>query len=491
MLVTTASEPLNQVTADVLIVTLTLGATLPPEVLRLAAVADALAHQEISAAYGKTAIVHTVGGLAARKVLVLGLGDGSKLNIRRLRRAAGIAARAARQSGARHLALAVPVLAHVAPALAAQAMTEGVLHGLHQFQTFKQGEKQIPQVETLTLAGDEIESGMRYGLAVAEATNLGRAVNWLPGNHLTPAVLADKARAVGQECGLEVDVYDKQGCEELGLGLLLTVNQGSTEEPRFIVMRYRGNGGQGPWLGVVGKGVTFDTGGISIKPSANMWDMKYDMAGAGAVLGAMQAIANLGLRCDVLAVIGATDNMPDGNAYKPGDVVSGLSGKTVEIRSTDAEGRLVLADGVAYARRQGCDRLISVATLTGATVGALGPVRFGLVTNDDAWEEEVFAAAEEAGELSWRLPHDDEYVDLFKSPIADMANLGTGGAAGVQVGGLFVTLHAEETPLVHMDIAAVAWNSAANEYEDAGATGVAVKTLVRVAARFANRQERM
>lgn len=476
---------MDQVEADLLVVTLTDGAALPKELLHLGAVRDAVEHGEVSAEYGKTVVIHTAGSLAARKVLVLGLGDGAKLNLRRLRQAAAMGARVAQKSGAKRLAFYVPVVAQMAPSVVAQALTEGALHGLYRFQTLKSDERPgTLSVESLVLVGEGIESGVQYGLAVAEATNLARGLGWLPGNYLTPTVLAERAQQLGREAGIEVSVHDRHGCVALGLDLLLAVNQGSTQEPRFIVMRYKGNGGQGPWLGLVGKGVTFDTGGISIKPSANMWDMKYDMAGAGAVLGAMQAIAKLGLPVDVMAVIGATDNMPDGNAYKPGDVVTGLSGKSVEIRSTDAEGRLVLADGVAYARRQGCERLISVATLTGAALGALGPIRFALVANNEEWESEVFAASEEAGELSWPLPHDEEYYDLFKSPIADMANLGSGGGAGVQVGGLFVARHAEGTPLVHMDIAALAWNNGPSEYEEAGATGVAVKSLVRVAARF-------
>lgn len=475
----------NQVECDLLVVALANGAALPDELLHLEAVRDAVQHGEVSAEYGKTVVIHTAGGMAARKVLILGIGDEAVLNLRRLRRGAAIGARVGQKSGAQRLAFYVPAIAQMESSVVAQALTEGALHGLYRFQTLKSTEKPRPlSVESLVLVGEGIEPGAQYGLAVAEATNLARALGWLPGNYLTPTVFAERAQQLGQETGIEVSVYDRQGCAELGLGLLLAVNQGSTQEPRFIVMRYKGNGGKGPWLGLVGKGVTFDTGGISIKPTANMWDMKYDMAGAGAVLGAMQAIAKLGLPCDVMAVIGATDNMPDGNAYKPGDVVTGLSGKSVEIRSTDAEGRLVLADGVAYARRQGCERLISVATLTGAANGALGPIRFGLVANDDEWQDEVFAASEEAGERGWPLPNDDEYYDLFNSPIADMANSGTGGSAGVQVGGLFVARHAEGTPLVHMDIAALAWNNATNEYEDAGATGVAVKSLVRVAARF-------
>jgi leucyl aminopeptidase len=412
-----------------------------------------------------------------------------QLDIRKLRKAAGMAVRAARDSlgsGGSTVAIAFPPISGLTAGSSDQFIVEGALHGLHRFKSFKTSEEVKADVATLLVVGSgESQRQVMYGRIVAEATNLARSVNWLPGNHLTAAMLGEKAQEVCREAGVEIEVYDKKGCKELGLGLLLAVNQGSEEEPRFIVMRYKGNGGNGPWLGLVGKGVTFDTGGISIKPSENMWDMKYDMSGAGAVLGAMQAIGKLKPRCDVIAVIAATDNMPDGNAFKPGDVISGLSGKTVEVRSTDAEGRLVLSDGLAYAVKQGASRLITASTLTGAANVALGPIRFGIVANDDAWEDEVLTAATEAGERGWKLPHDEEYYDLFKSPIADMSNSGTGRSAGTVVGGLFLMKHVGDTPCVHMDIASLAWRNAADKYEDVGATGVAVKTFVRAAIRFA------
>jgi leucyl aminopeptidase len=282
-----------------------------------------------------------------------------------------------------------------------------------------------------------------------------------------------------------VEVYDKKGCEELGLGLLLAVNQGSVEEPRFVVMRYKGNGGKGPWLSLVGKGVTFDTGGISIKPTENMWDMKYDMSGAAAVVGAMETIGRLKPQADVLAIIACTDNMPDGGSYKPGDVIVGLSGKTVEIRSTDAEGRLILSDALAYAVKQGASKIITASTLTGAAMMSLGPIRFGMVSNDPVWEEEVFNAAESVGERGWRQPMDEEYDELFASPIADMANSGVARAAGMIVGGRFLLKHVGETPTVHLDIALTAWDGKGGADQDLGATGVAVRTFVAAAERWA------
>ena len=483
-----AHGPLNKVEADVLVLGVHEAGKVDDELdmpLR-GAINQAIKAGDFTGDYGSTMVMYTGGLLPARKILLFGLGMEWKLDIRKLRKAAGMAARAARESGGAHVAIAFPPVSGLAAGTAAQFIVEGALHGLYRFKSFKTDEKKKPEVTTLTIVGQgDIQRQVLYGRILAEATNVAREVNWLPGNHMTATKLAEKAQEVCREAGVAIEVYDKKGCQELGLGLLLAVNQGSEEEPRFIVMRYKGNGGNGPVLGLVGKGVTFDTGGISIKPTENMWDMKYDMSGAGAVLGAMQAIGKLKPKCDVIAIIAATDNMPDGNAYKPGDVISGLSGKTVEVRSTDAEGRLVLSDGLAYAVKQGATRLITASTLTGAANIALGPIRFGIVANDDAWEEEVMTAATEAGERGWKLPHDEEYYDLFKSPIADMSNSGTGRSAGTVVGGLFLMKHVGDTPCVHMDIAAQAWKNAADKYEDVGATGVAVKTFVRAAMRFA------
>ncbi len=482
------NQSLSQIETDVLILPLFEGAAvaadLDPAVGGL--VAQATGTRDFAGEKDQVTVLYTGGKVAARKLLLLGLGKESKSDYRALRRAAGVGARAARESGASSIAFSLPPAAGLSPEKVAQFVTEGALHGLYRFQSYKSEPKEKPQVASIAiLGGSEIEAGVAYGQAVAEGVNLARALTWMPGNHLTATVLAEKAGEVCQAGNIEIEVYDKKGCEELGLGLLLAVNQGSKEEPRFIVMRYKGNGGQGPWLGFVGKGITFDTGGISIKPSDGMWDMKDDMGGAAAVLGAMATIARVKPKADVLAIIASTDNMPDGNAYKPGDVIRGLSGKTVEVRSTDAEGRLVLADGLAYAAKQGCQKLVTASTLTGAANIALGPIRFGIVSNNEAWEEQIFLAAEAAGERGWRLPHDEEYYDLFKSPIADMSNTGTGRSAGTTVGGLFLMKHVGDTPCVHMDIAAQIWRHNADKFEDVGATGAGVRTFVQAAMAFA------
>ncbi|MFZ5816829.1 MAG: leucyl aminopeptidase [Bacillota bacterium] len=480
-------EPLTDVRADVLILPLVRGLPAPAELdAPLGGLLAQVVGSDFQGRAEECCIIYTGGRVAARKVLLLGLGPAEKVSVRSLRRAAGVGARAARESGARSVAFAMPAGLELPAERAAPFLVEGALYGLYRFESYKSERQEGPRVEALSfIGGPEILAGVAYGQALAEGVSLARSLTWMPGNHLTATALAERAEELCRRSGIEIEVYDRKGCEQLGLGLLLAVNQGSREEPRFIVMRYKGNGGQGPWLGLVGKGITFDTGGISLKPGENMWDMKDDMGGAAAVLGAMQSIARLKPKADILAVICATDNMPDGGAYKPGDVLRGLSGKTVEVRSTDAEGRLVLADGLAYAVRQGCQRLITASTLTGSANIALGPVRYAIVANDEGWEQVVYEAGEEAGERGWRLPHDEEYDDLIKSPIADMANGTTGRAAGTVAGGLFLMKHVGETPCVHMDIAAVIWKQSADRFQDAGATGAGVRTLVQAAFKFA------
>jgi len=480
----------TQVPVDVLILPLTEGTAAPAEVNdALGGLCGQVVGADFKGEMGQTVLLYTGGRLPARKVLLLGLGKAGKVTSRSLRRCAGIGARVARRSGARSIAFALPRSVDMDEATAARFITEGALHGLFRLPDWKSEKKERPEVEVVQiLGGDQAKAGAEHGRAVAEGVNLARALAWTPGNHLTATKLAERAVEMCRENGIEVEVYDRKGCEELGLGLLLAVNQGSREEPRFIVMRYKGGGGRGPWLGLVGKGLTFDSGGISIKPTEGMWNMKMDMSGAAAVIGAMQAIARLKVKADVLGVIPATDNMPDGGAYKPGDVIVGLSGKTVEVRSTDAEGRLILADGLAYAAKQGCQKIVTASTLTGACNIALGPIRYGIVANDDAWEEEVYQAGEAAGERGWKLPHDEEYYDLIKSPIADMINSSKNRAAGTVAGGLFLMRHVGDTPCVHMDIAAVAWKQSGDEYEDEGATGAGTRTFVEVARRFAEGQ---
>lgn len=481
--------PLSQVACDVLIV-MSVEGEMPqiswPNALQ-EAVDSAVSAGDYHGRADQSAVFYTGGALQARKLMLQGLGKASGLTVRKLRRLAAAAARTARRGGARTLAFAVEPIGTFSDTQVASCIADGVGQGLYRFESLKSDQKELAVVENLILVGNgpEIEAATLEGRILADAVNTARHLNWLPGNYLTATEMARRVQEMCGGIGIEIDVYDRQGCRDLGLHLLLAVNQGSVEEPRFIVMRYKGNGGNGPWLGIVGKGVTFDTGGISLKPFENMWDMKYDMSGAGAVVGAVQAIAQLGLKCDVMAIIAATDNMPDGGAFKPGDVIRGLSGKSVEIRSTDAEGRLVLADGLAYAVLQGCKKLLTISTLTGSAHLSLGPVRFGIVSNNSEWEEVVFQSSEEMGEPGWKLPTDEEYHEFFASPIADMTNHASGRTAGTIIGGMFLLKHVSDIPCVHMDIAAVAFRGTDDRFQDPGATGVGVRTLVQVATRFA------
>lgn len=490
--VTTFVGSVTAVAADTLVVNLFAGVTEPGGATGAVnqalggLIGEAVRAGDFRGDLGETAWFYTRGALAARRVLLVGLGKAEGFGLPQVRRAAEAAARAARRAGARSLA----TIAHGAgiggldPALAAQFTVDGTLHGLYRFAGYQTGREERPACQAVILVERDaaraaaMARGVETGRILAESTNWARDLGNRPGNRLTATMLAEAAAAMAAETGLRCEVYDREGCRRLGLGLLLAVNQGSREEPRLIVLRYDGAGGRGERLGLVGKGVTFDSGGISIKPADPMWDMKYDMCGAAAVLGAMRAIALLRPPVDVLAVVAATDNMPDGGAYKPGDVIQGLSGKTVEIRSTDAEGRLILADALAYAVQQGATRLCTASTLTGGVTIALGSVRFGLVANDDAWYETVAAAVAAAGEKGWRLPSDDEYRELFKSKIADMTNGGNREASTIQ-GGLFLLQHVGGTPTVHFDIAGTAWGRgpAAEEM----ATGVAVRSLAAVA----------
>ncbi|MCG0237757.1 MAG: leucyl aminopeptidase [Firmicutes bacterium] len=497
--VTVRTASVTEIQADVLVVNLFKGVQVPGGATGAVdralggLISQAIAAGDLKGDLGETAIFYTQGRLPARKVLVVGLGKAEKFGLPEVRKVAAIAARAAWKSGARSIA----TIAHGAgiggldPVRAAEATVDGTLHGLYRFAGYKTGDREDrpPVEEVILVERDEAKAGAmvagaEVGRILAESVNWARDLGNRPANRLTAADLAEEAVRMAREVGLEAEVLERADLERLGANLLLAVNRGSAEPPKMIVLRYRG-AGTGKPIALVGKGLTFDTGGISLKPAENMWDMKFDMCGGAAVLGAMRAIALLRPAADVLAVVPATDNMPDGASYKPGDVIQGLSGKTVEIRSTDAEGRLILADGLAYAVREGAARIITVSTLTGGALVALGRVRSALIANDDRWAEEVLAAAADAGEKVWRLPADEEYRELFKSEIADMTNGGKREASTIQ-GGLFLLQHVGDVPTAHLDIAATAWTSG-DRTQEPGATGVATRTLVAAVRRY--RQE--
>ncbi|MDO8491690.1 MAG: leucyl aminopeptidase, partial [Dehalococcoidia bacterium] len=373
----------------------------------------------------------------------------------------------------------------------AQAIAEGAVLGLYTFKKHQTKDKNNGKELTELLVVDreqaslpELERGIARGSIIAEATNLARDMVNEPANFMTPTHMADAARKVAAEQGLEVTVLGPEEIKALNMGGLLGVAQGSAQPPCFIILRYRGNPGSKNTLGLVGKGLTFDSGGISIKPSERMEEMKTDMSGGAAVIAAMKAIAQLKPKINVTGLVPATENLPDGKAYKPGDVLKAMNGKTIEIISTDAEGRVILADALVYARKEGLSPVVDAATLTGACVVALGHVCSGAFTNNQPFLEKVSKAAEVAGERAWQLPMYDDYKELNKSDVADMKNAGNryGGAI---TAAQFLAEFIEDTPWVHLDIAGTADTDKTKGYQVKGATGVPVRTFVNLALNMA------
>ena len=341
-------------------------------------------------------------------------------------------------------------------------------------------------VDTFVIAGENLESSddlnaaVERGRVIGEAANFTRTLVNEPANRMTPSILAQQAREMASRSGLEFQELQEDEIRNLKMGAFLAVAQGSDQPPRLLVLRYSPpDAPEAPVIGLIGKGITFDSGGISLKPSSNMHEMKTDMAGGATMLGVMQAIAQIKPKVRVIAVIPATENMPSGKACRPGDVVTSMSGKTIEILNTDAEGRLALADSLTYARQLGCNVLIDAATLTGAIVVALGNITTGVFGRDQEWVDRVVASGSETGERMWQMPVDDDYRDLFKSSIADLAN--TGGRPGGSItAAMFVGEFAEETPWVHLDIAGTVWSNDEKPWLAKGPTGVPVRTLVHL-----------
>ena len=413
-------------------------------------------------------------------VLVVGLGKREELDAEKLRVAAAVAAKEAGRLEAGSLAWELPAADD--PEAAAEAVVTGTLLAAYRFDRFKSGEgDDSPRLETLTLlAPPELADAAEAARVSAQAQNRARDLQGTPANLATPTFLAERAEEIAAAHeALGVEVLGRPELEEKGMGGLLAVSQGGPQEPKLIVLRYSG-GGSGSTLGFVGKGVTFDTGGISLKPGAGMQDMKMDMSGAAAVLEAVAAIAELGLPLDLVAVVPSTENMPSGTAVKPGDVITQYNGKTVEVNNTDAEGRLILADALAYAVEQGAEQIVDLATLTGAVVIALGSTYAGLMSNDDSFAAEVTRAGEETGELTWRLPLHAEYKELMKGTVADLSNLGKQRKAGTITAGSFLEEFVDGTPWAHVDIAGTSWD-VGREYVGSGASGYGVRLLVGLA----------
>jgi len=424
-------------------------------------------------------------GWRSPRVLLVGVGAGTACTTDVLRRMAIAGTLTARQHRLRRVAVLVRGAAGLAPETMGQAVAEGVTIGNFDGASFKTAEHELAWIEDVELAGlgdgGTVAAAVAKGVILGEATNQARELANEPGNRLTPRLFADRGAELAAAAGLAVDVLDETRIAELRMGLLLGVAQGSVEPPRLLVLRHEPAGAvSNVTLGLVGKGITFDTGGISIKPAENMDRMKDDMSGGAAVIAAMAAIARLKAPVRCLGIVPMTENMPGGRAVKPGDVVTSAEGKTVEILNTDAEGRLVLGDALWYARQLGATHLVDVATLTGAIVVALGKTTSGLFGRPPSWVEHVLEATKRAGDRTWPMPVFDDYRELLKSEIADFTN--TGGRAGGSItGALFIREFAGDLPWAHLDIAGTAWAEDTKPYQPKGATGVAVRTLVELA----------
>ena len=450
---------------------------------------------EFKATLGETLLLHAPSGLKADRLLIIGLGKAKSLSIDEVRKGAGTAVRALKSRGIRELAIAFPEdhalsdehLENLPCSLTARALIEGAEIAEPDWDTYRSERKDLSVHSLTVIAKDgekstrtEITEGFAEGLILANAQNFARHLVNEPGNILTPTVLGARAKAMCDEMGLTCEVFSTEKLHELKMGAFAAVAQGSAEAPALIVMTYNpatAPAEGSPVLGLVGKGITFDTGGISIKPADNMEKMKYDMAGSAAMIGAMRAISELKPAVKVISVVCSAENMPSGTAFKPGDVVTAMSGKTIEIINTDAEGRLVLADGLHYARTLGCTHLIDAATLTGACVVALGHLNVGLFSNDEATWNQFMSGVSRSGEKFWRLPCTEDYREGIKSQIGDIMNSG-GRAGGAITAAMFLQEFVGDTPWIHLDIAGCAWNEESKTWLPKGPTGIAVRSIV-------------
>jgi leucyl aminopeptidase len=454
------------------------------------ALSKLVASGELTGKMFETTLLYYPQGLAAQRLLVIGAGKKDKFGSAELRRLAAAAVRALKSRQVKHVTFLVRE--NDRSAASAQAVVEGLILANFDSDKYKTDKKPGTEITHASLAGWEesaradADQGLARGRVIAESQNFARELGNEPSNLLTPRMLADRASAMAREAGLAVDVLDENKIAELKMGALLSVAQGSVEPPRMIVITYTPQklDPKAPVLGLVGKAITFDTGGISIKPASDMEKMKYDMCGGAAMIGVMRALATLKPSCKVIAVIPSSENMPGGRAQKPGDVRIAMSGKSIEVINTDAEGRLVLADGVTYAKKLGCTHLVDAATLTGAVVVALGNINVGVFGSDEAFTSQLLLSSKAAGEKMWPLPIDDDYRDNIKSGIADIQNVGSGKGGGAIAGAMFIREFTGDTPWIHLDIAGLAWQDDVKPWNAKGATGVAVRTLVDLAMKF-------
>jgi leucyl aminopeptidase len=455
---------------------------------------DVMASGEVTGKTFETTLLHRPSGLKAKRLLLLGGGKAKTFSAAELRQLAGAAVRTLKSKSIRSFAFALPEHGIAAPE-GVRAIVEGAFVGNFDpgyYKSDRNDKDKDQKIDAVTIVVPKevqsdtkpLESSMQAARIVAESQNFTRDLTNEPSNRMTPTILAERAKQMAAEVGLKCEVHDGDKIRQLKMGAFWGVAQGSDEPPALIVLRYDPEGAaKDVHLGLVGKGVTFDTGGISIKPADGMEKMKYDMAGAATMIGVMRAIALLKPKVKVTAIVCATENMPSGKAQKPGDVQIAMSGKSIEIINTDAEGRLILADGLCYARQLGCTHLVDAATLTGAVVVALGYVNAGIFASDDPLYERFAKATQQAGEKMWRLPLDDEYKEIIKSNIADMVNSG-GRWGGAISAAMFLKEFAEDTPWIHLDIAGTAWMEDNKPWIAKGPSGVALRSLVEFVCGF-------
>lgn len=447
---------------------------------------------EIKGKLNEISIIHSLGRIPARIVAVAGLGKQSEFTPDKLRGLAAEFCRPLRRLNCQRIATIVhgAGVGGIEPEAASQAITEGSLLGLYRFQKHMTKEpenqdiKELLIVERDTAKLPALEQGCKKGGVIAEATNLARDLINEPANYMTPSDMAKMAEELAKTHGLGLTILEREQMEKEGMGALLGVAQGSRQPPKLIVLSYKGGKTSSDTLGFVGKGITFDSGGISIKPSEGMAEMKGDMAGAAAAMAALGAIAQLKPKVNVTAIIPATENLPGGDALKPGDILKAVNGKTIEVVNTDAEGRLILADALSYAVKQGLSPLVNLATLTGACRVALGDIYSGIFGNSQELIEKVVKAGADAGERLWQMPMHEEYKEQNKSDVADIKNSG-GRWAGAITAAHFLAEFVGDTPWVHIDIAGTSFRDKERGYLVKGATGVGVRTLINLALALA------
>lgn len=438
---------------------------------------------------GKTlemTLVHAPAGLKASRLLLVGAGKREQFSSATLRKISGAALRYLKARSVKRFAFLVRE--NGATDESAQVIAEGALAANFESDKYKTDKKNDKSIDSVLLTGYSdadraaAEKGLGRGRIIADALNFARDLVNEPSNKLTPKILAEKAEAMAKQAGLAVEILDEKKITDLKMGALLSVAQGGPEPPRVMVVTYTpANLKPGaPVIGLIGKAVTFDTGGISIKPAEGMEKMKYDMAGGATMLGVMRALAALKPNVKVICVVPSTENMPGGKAQKPGDIQTAMSGKTIEVLNTDAEGRLVLADGIHYAKQLGATHLIDAATLTGAIVVALANVNVGVFGSDQAFTDKLLVSSKAAGEKMWQMPIDDDYREFIKGTVADIQNIGSGKGGGAITGAMFIKEFTGDSPWIHLDIAGTAWNDEAKSWLAKGPTGVALRTLVHL-----------